>query len=102
MRDSIELIFFKKREHAAFVAQIKLRELEIRMIGDVFEVQLLEFAGVIRVEVVKPDNEVAPFQKRAAQTRTDKPGGAGDQNLHPFNLRNGAVKVEFLIAKCRG
>ena len=63
-----------------------------------FEARLLERRVVIIVEIVDADNLLAAVEQRMGGRRSDKAGGAGDENGHGSLLAERCKRSEGLCS----
>ena len=81
------LRFFPREEgfHAGPVRQIQTVEAKTPMVVQPGQSGLLETDVVVVVEVVEPDDFVAPPQQQFGGVETDEPGRAGHEDFHRQN-----------------
>src|SRR5262249_10272765 len=80
MDDSCGAIVGEKAIHSFSIAQVELSECKAFLPLELIEPGVLQPHIVVVVDVVEPDDVVAPRKKAPADMKTDKSGGAGNEN----------------------
>ena len=82
MYHAVEAFAREELGHSRAVGEIELLELECGLLLQDFEPRELQPHVVIIVEVIEPDDFLAPLQQLAGGVEADESGGAGDEDLH--------------------
>src|SRR5690606_12620200 len=81
MHDPVEALSLEQLGHCRSVGEVELRELEVAVGLEQREARALQRGIVVLVQIVEPDDVVAPLEQALCGVKADEAGSARHQDL---------------------